>query len=317
MNKAAENTAIAEREETIPQVVPDNIAPAFSLVPKTLSEAMELAKLIANTSMVPNDMRGKAGDVLVAIQMGAEVGLKPMQALQNIAVINGRPTIWGDALIAVVKAHPCCEWISESFDDASQTAVCETKRRGEASTFRTFSMADAKTAQLAGKKGPWQQYPKRMLQMRARGFCLRDVYPDVLKGLSVAEEAQDYIPGEIVLQPATQAPADDDAPATRTSVVAGKLAEKRKAADAEERAELARTTGVGTETEESADKGTGEAMGANAAPDADQVIKMIGTAKNDDDLAVCADVLNHLPKNDRANVAKVLREKSVEIAAAA
>jgi hypothetical protein len=52
-------------------------------------------------------------------------------------------------------------------------------------------MDDAKAAGLLGKQGPWSQYPKRMRQMRARGFALRDVFPDVLKGMPVAEEVMD------------------------------------------------------------------------------------------------------------------------------
>jgi len=72
-------------------------------------------------------------------------------------------------------------------------AVCQAKRRGYAKpTIATFSVADAKKAGLWGKSGPWQQYPKRMLQLRARGFALRDAFPDVLRGLVTAEEAQDY-----------------------------------------------------------------------------------------------------------------------------
>jgi hypothetical protein len=55
-----------------------------------------------------------------------------------------------------------------------------------------FSVEDAKRAGLWGKQGPWSAYPKRMMQMRARGFALRDAFPDVLKGLITAEEAQDY-----------------------------------------------------------------------------------------------------------------------------
>ena len=295
-------------------MIPDAAAPVFSLVPATLAEAMELAKMISNTSMVPKDMQGKAGDVLVAIQMGAEVGLKPMQALQNIAVINGRPSIWGDALIAIVKAHPCCEWVSESFDEASMTAVCETKRRGEPAAHRTFSMDDARTAGLSGKQGPWKQYPKRMLQMRARGFCLRDIYPDVLKGLSVAEEARDFIPGEIVPQPATEAPASDAAPATRTSAMASKLAEQRKAtAEDGQLSEEQATAALDAAGLGASEEGAGKIMGADAAPTADQVIRMIGMSKNADDLETCSSVLNHLAQEDRAEVAKVLREKSKEL----
>jgi len=51
---------------------------------------------------------------------------------------------------------------------------------------------DAKRAGLWAKQGPWTAYPKRMMQMRARGFALRDAFPDVLKGMITAEEAQDY-----------------------------------------------------------------------------------------------------------------------------
>ena len=85
-------------------------------------------------------------------------------------------------------------------------AVCEAKRRGyEKPTVVRFSVADAKKAQLWGKSGPWTQYSRRMLQMRARGFALRDAFPDVLRGLVTAEEAQDYAsekaPPVVVSQP--------------------------------------------------------------------------------------------------------------------
>ena len=79
---------------------------SFSLTPANLDEAMKFSEMIANSDICPKDFHGKAGNVLVAIQMGLELGLPPMQALQNIAVINGRPSIWGDALPALAQAHP-------------------------------------------------------------------------------------------------------------------------------------------------------------------------------------------------------------------
>lgn len=65
------------------------------------------------------------------------------------------------------------------------------KRKGGVEQVRSFSMDDAIKAGLAGKQGPWSQYPKRMRQMRARAFALRDVFPEVLRGMPVAEELQD------------------------------------------------------------------------------------------------------------------------------
>jgi hypothetical protein len=119
-----------------------------------------------------------------------------MQALQNIAVINGKPSVYGDAMAALVQASPVCEGIDESFEGVEGTgefaAVCIARRKGRQPVTIKFSVNDAKRAGLWNKQGPWTQYPKRMLQMRARGFALRDAFPDVLKGLISAEEAADY-----------------------------------------------------------------------------------------------------------------------------
>lgn len=161
---------------------------------------MQLADILAQSDMVPRDYQRKPGNILVAVQWGAEVGLKPLQALQNIAVINGRPALWGDAVVALVRGSGLLEYMQETAE--GDTAVCRIKRKGQPEEVRTFSQADAKAAGLAGKSGPWSQYPARMRQMRARAFALRDVFADVLKGLAVAEEVQDM-------------PAEQPAPAPR------------------------------------------------------------------------------------------------------
>jgi RecT family. len=162
---------------------------------QTISEAMKFGQMLAESSFVPKDFRGKPAECVLAVQHGAELGLGPMQSVQSIAVVNGRPSIYGDAAIALAKGSPVCDYISERIegDGDQMAAVCEAKRRGDPQpTVSTFAVADAKTAGLWGKSGPWQQYPKRMLQMRARGFALRDAFPDVLRGLVTTEEAQDY-----------------------------------------------------------------------------------------------------------------------------
>lgn len=161
----------------------------FDLSPQTFDQALTFSKYLADSDLVPKDFKGRPGNCLVAIQWGAELGLKPLQAMQNLAVINGRPALWGDAVIALVRSSSLCEYVVET--DDGQTATCKVKRRGEPEQVRTFSMDDARAAGLAGKQGPWTQYPKRMRQMRARAFALRDVFPDVLRGLPVAEEVMD------------------------------------------------------------------------------------------------------------------------------
>lgn len=162
---------------------------SFSLTPSSLTEAMAFADILAKSTIVPKEFLGNPGNILVAIQWGLELGLQPLQAMQNIAVINGRPALWGDAVIALVRGSPLCEYVYE--EDDGHTATCRVKRRGENEQVRIYTMDDAKTAGLVGKAGPWTQHPKRMRQMRARAFALRDVFPDVLRGMPVAEELQD------------------------------------------------------------------------------------------------------------------------------
>lgn len=192
---------------------------------QTFDDAMRFGKLIAESEFPPKDFKGKPASCVLAIQHGAEIGLGPMQAIQSIAVINGRPTIWGDAALALVMASPVCEYVKETIEgDADQAvATCTAKRKGYPdAVVSRFSMADAKRAGLAGKQGPWAQYPKRMLQLRARGFALRDAFPDVLKGLVTAEEAQDYPltqtpPPVVVTQPDQAVPQTTKAAAKEAS----------------------------------------------------------------------------------------------------
>lgn len=172
-----------------------NITVRNGFLPATFGEAKQFATELASSNLVPKAYAGKPLDILVAIQWGTELGLAPMQSLQNIAVINGKPSVYGDALMALVQANPACEGIEEFFEGEgtpNPVAVCIAHRKGRKPVTARFSVEDAKRAGLWNKQGPWTQYPKRMLQMRARGFALRDSFPDALKGLITVEEAQDY-----------------------------------------------------------------------------------------------------------------------------
>jgi len=170
---------------------PETSIKALSLqwLPQNYGELAQYAACLAGSGLAPAGFHGKPEACLIAMQYGAALGLNPLQAVQNIAVINGRPALWGDAMLALVKSSPLHEWIKETLE--GDTATCTVKRRGEPEQSRQFSWKDAQQAGLAGKKGPWQEYPKRMLQLRARALALRDLFPDVLMGLGMAEEVID------------------------------------------------------------------------------------------------------------------------------
>ena len=63
---------------------------AFNLVPRNLDDALKISNTLSKSGLVPKDFQGKPENVFVAIQWGLELGLAPLQALQSIAVINGR-----------------------------------------------------------------------------------------------------------------------------------------------------------------------------------------------------------------------------------
>lgn len=171
---------------------------AISLVPQDLGQALTFAEALSRSTIIPNDYQKNPGNILVAMLQGMELGLGPLQALQGIAVINGRPALWGDALLAVVQGSGLLEKFIETQTDVS--ATCTVKRRGMPEEVTvTFTKEDAITAGLWNKKGyngkptPWVNYPKRMMQMRARSWALRDTFADVLRGIRTAEEERDIM----------------------------------------------------------------------------------------------------------------------------
>lgn len=167
-----------------------------AMTPTSVDEAFRLAKALSlSGDMIPKHFQNKPEAVMAAIMQGASVGLPPMQALQYIAVINGRATVWGDALPAMVMAAGHFVDVEIDGKGKDRAATATLTRSDGRKVVRRFSMDDADRAGLLNKPGPWKQYPDRMLSMRARSFAIRDGAPDALVGLAIAEEVQDYGPG--------------------------------------------------------------------------------------------------------------------------
>lgn len=172
-----------------------------AIVPQDFDGAWRIAVAVTKAGMAPRGLETPE-KAMVAIMHGLEVGFTPMAALQSIAVINSRATIWGDGALGLIQASGKMSSHKEWFEGEGDTrkAFCKAIRKGDPEPkLGEFSVQDAKTAGLWGKKGkngeptPWVTYPDRMLKMRARAFALRDGFSDVLKGLGIAEEVQDIL----------------------------------------------------------------------------------------------------------------------------
>jgi len=170
------------------------------LVLTTLDDMFRFSKAVYASGLAPETLDSPE-KILIAVQLGAEIGLSPMIAVQNIAVIGKRPGVWGDVMLGIPRSRGLIDSIIEeqigSEADDTLGYRCTIKRKGVERPFiHTFTKADAKKAGLWTKAGPWTNYPKRMLQMRARSWAVRDAFPDVLKGLLTVEELRDNPPSE-------------------------------------------------------------------------------------------------------------------------
>jgi hypothetical protein len=167
-----------------------------AFVPQDSAQLLKLADVLSRSGdMIPKGYQGNAPAIAAAMMRGLEVGLAPMQALSSIAVINGRPTMWGDALPALVqRAGHHIDVTYEGEGEALRAVATLTRGDTGKQVVRTFSMADAKRAGLLGKQGPWTQYPQRMLMHRARTWAIRDGASDALMGMEAAEEVSGYGP---------------------------------------------------------------------------------------------------------------------------
>lgn len=208
------------------------------LKPANFAELEHMAQVLGKSDIVPKELIGKPANILLVLMFGNEIGISAAQALQNVMVVNGRPSLWGDAVMGLVLASEVYEDSKDAFDEKTMTATFHAKRKGKDWLVRSFSQADAVKANLWTKQGPWQQFPKRMLFHRARSWALRDAFADVLKGLRYYEEERDIInleaePGQggktYAMPPMQDPKAIESAPATASTATEAPKAEAKPA----------------------------------------------------------------------------------------
>lgn len=245
-----------------------------ALIPQTTDDIWRIAGMAVKSGMCPKGSTPESASI--SIMHGLEIGLPPMMALQRIAVINGRPCVWGDAVPAIaMNTGQLLEWNEFLRGDGdAMEATCQVSRKTANGICRKeskFSVEDAKKAGLWGKAGPWQSYPKRMLAMRAR-VAFRDLFADAMCGMYIAEEMIGSIPAidatsssfERVERPL----ADDDELAadtgrTAANRAAGQAQASSAAPNADERPEQPKTVANQQQPQEA----RGEPAGERQAPD--------------------------------------------------
>ena len=174
------STAVAKRPGDV----------AFPITGK-YAEMMAMAQVLAVSRMVPVSYAANPEAIFAAIQYGREFGVPPMSALQNIAVINGKPSLGTDLALGLAHKHP--DWqgyeIPELTNEECTVKVYRRMPTGKTATFTgSFTMDEARAAGLVRADSPWVKWRKRMLKHRATMFALRDAFPDALYGQYSMEE---------------------------------------------------------------------------------------------------------------------------------
>lgn len=190
-DKAASELAKLLAERSVKRPVVPIVDGKFS--PRTIEEVMRVANMAWESGLCPSSFKSVAA-VAVAMSMGQAIGLDPLSSLRCIAVIQNRPALWGDALVALVQRSGQLATYEAKYTGEGPTRECvvTVKRKGVDGEFVGRFGAEAAKAAGLGGKDTYKSYADRMYLNRARAFALRDGFADMLNGLGVVEEVQDY-----------------------------------------------------------------------------------------------------------------------------
>jgi hypothetical protein len=167
---------------------------ALAIIPRSIDEVQTMAEVLAKSKLLPDALKGQSADVVVQILAGQELGLAPMASIRGVHIVQGKPLLAADTMVALVLGSGLCEYFS-CVAETDTSVTYETKRRGSPHPQRmTWSDEDTKIAGL-NTKDNWRLHKKQMRRARAKAILARDVFPDVLAGC--------YDPDEIQI-PATQ-----------------------------------------------------------------------------------------------------------------
>lgn len=158
-----------------------------------LAAFQEFARVIAISDLLPDGLKGKPQNVLMALMQGLDLGLRPMQALNLIDVIKGKPAMSAQGMRAQILAAGHRFRIVEHTDTKCTVAAHRSDWADDEWPEVSFTIEQAKQAGLAGGDN-WKKYPADMLLARATTRMAKAYFSDVTNGLNSVEELLDITP---------------------------------------------------------------------------------------------------------------------------
>jgi hypothetical protein len=199
----AENTAVAVNEEKKEVAAHNNKVTDYSLGIFGTSDnfimAMQMAKALSSSTIVPSTFQKNDANCLIAIEQAQRLKVSPLMVMQNLYVIQGRPSWSSKFLIAAINNSGKFDMelqFEEKKDNSGKPYSCLawTTKNGRKVEGMTVDMDMAKAEGWLGKNGSkWKTMPQLMLRYRAASFFSSLNCPELTMGLYTREEMQDNV----------------------------------------------------------------------------------------------------------------------------
>lgn len=193
--KAAKNEVQATEKQHV------NLQTDFSLgifgTSDNFKMAWQMAQALSQSTVVPKDFQGNPANCLIAIEQSNRLHMSPFMVMQNLYVIQGRPSWSSKFLIAMING-------SGKFDQELQfeevrdkngkpfSCLAWTMKDGRRVDGMTVDMDMAQAEGWLGKNGSkWKTMPQLMLRYRAASFFSNLNCPELTLGIYTQEEIED------------------------------------------------------------------------------------------------------------------------------
>jgi len=197
----SEKTAVVTQEKSEVTVQSRNKVTDFSLgifgTSDNFMMATQMAKALASSTVVPKEYQGNFSNGLVAIEIAQRLRTSPLMVMQNLNVIQGRPSWSAQFLIAMVNGSGKYD-IELQFDEKTDkngkpfSCQCWTERKGRKVTGIVVDMDMAQAEGWVQKNGSkWKTMPQVMLRYRAASFFARMNCPELTLGYYSKDEILD------------------------------------------------------------------------------------------------------------------------------
>lgn len=192
---------LAERPERTYEITQDG---GFDIWrnPGTFNHLHRVAKMFADSELVPVRYRGKPNDTMIVMAMAMRHNADPMMFLQGMYVVQGNPGMEAKLAIALAnKAGVFKGAITYDYSGQDMGRKCVASAIDAKSGKLLTAECSIKIAKAEGwlaKKGSkWVSIPDLMLSYRSAMFLIRKHYPDVIYGMLSRDEAEEIAAREI------------------------------------------------------------------------------------------------------------------------